>query len=328
MSKMIPNLIERLVILEFLIRGPRIKNSAWRVKMGKYLRSKGTNYKIFPPPLNLLVDEHKKIAFLNMPKVAGTSLMRTLLESETMRQDFDRTRNKHKEIPRLGRINWLIADPEASSFFPINMKIVRHHPEGWRLIGQDKDSGWANKNISPDEINSYFIFTFVRNPFSRLVSFFQQKYKYESSTLEGGRYEITLPKHIPFFWLFEVSSFSDLVFKVSRLPDFNSEEHHAPQQIKMDTMKANGMNIDFIGKYETLQKDFEPLKRRFDLLPLEHHNKSTGEKENWRDYYTAKTAKMIYKRFRKDFEMFGYEDEYPKLLDYLAGQRVKKTNDQ
>ena len=328
MSKMISNLIERLVILELLIRGPRIKNSAWRVKMGKYLRSKGTNYKIFPTPLNLLVDEHKKIAFLNMPKVAGTSLMRTLLESETMRQDFDRTRNKHKEILRLGRINWLIADPEASSFFPINMKIVQHRPEGWRLIGQDKDSGFAHKNISPDEINSYFIFTFVRNPFSRLVSFFQQKYKYESSTLEGGRYEITLPKHIPFFWLFEVSSFSDLVFKVSRLPDFNSEEHHAPQQIKIDAMKANGMNIDFIGKYETLRQDFEPLKQRFDLLPLEHHNKSKGEHEDWRDYYTAKTAKMIYERFHKDFEAFGYEDEYPKLLDYLARERVEKTHDQ
>ena len=44
-----------------------------------------------------------------------------------------------------------------------------------------------------------------------------------------------------------------------------------------------------------------------------------------RDYYTPKTAKMIYQRYRKDFERFGYEDEYPKLLDYLASNNISKN---
>ncbi|MPN62502.1 hypothetical protein SDC9_210251 [bioreactor metagenome] len=38
------------------------------------------------------------------------------------------------------------------------------------------------------------------------------------------------------------------------------------------------------------------------------------------DYYTPKTAKMVYRKYRKDFETFGYEDEYTKLLTYLAAK--------
>ena len=100
------------------------------------------------------------------------------------------------------------------------------------------------------------------------------------------------------------------------------------QHIRIDRFKAAGGRIDFIGKFETLKEDFEKVRVHLDLDSLMHKNKSTGEHSDWRDYYTPKTAKMVYQRYSKDFEMFGYEDEYPKLLDYLAGQRVKKTHDE
>ena len=65
---MISNLIERRVILELRIRGPRIKNSARWIKLIERLPSP---HKIFPVPLNFLIDEDRQVAFLNMPKVAG-----------------------------------------------------------------------------------------------------------------------------------------------------------------------------------------------------------------------------------------------------------------
>ena len=313
-NKIISALMKYLLLLEIRIRGPRIKNSAWRMKISqnKYLHG---HYIIFPPyGFSLLVNDEKKIVYLNMAKSAGRTIMDTLYQSESMRADFDQM-NEQRLRDGLSRI----APPgvlfkNASISFPMNIKGVRHHNQNWTLFEWDQKNGSKQTNIPLKHYSPYFIFTFVRNPFSRLVSFFQSKY-----WPLGGAYHV---KHKQFFWIDKVSNFDDLAYKISKLPDFHLDLHGSPQHIFIEELKASVGEIDFIGKYETLQQDFEKIKSQFDLLPLRHIGKSTGEKENWRDYYTPKTAKMIYQRYRKDFEMFGYEDEYPKLLAYLAGQKV------
>ncbi len=316
-KKILSALMWRLLILEIHIRGPRLKNKSWRKKLQAYAPK---YHRTFPIFISFLVDERRKAAYLNMPKAAGTSLMRTLLESEVMRKKFDQVRSENKQIKALGRLNWLIADAQASDLFPINMEIIRHTTEGWVLIGRDKKGSFAHQSIASGEMNSYFTFTFVRNPFSRFVSFFRDKYRYKAFRHRDGRYYSTL--HV-FFWLIEISSFADLTRKVSRLPDFHLDEHSAPQYLKLDSLEALGVRVNFIGKFETLEQDFEKIRKRFNLLPLEHDNRSSGAHEDWRDYYTPQTAKMVYQRYRRDFEMFGYEDEYPKLLDYLASKSIK-----
>ena len=60
MSKMISNLIERRVILELRIRGPRIKNSARWMKLIERLPSQNN---MFPVPLNFLIDEDRQVRF-------------------------------------------------------------------------------------------------------------------------------------------------------------------------------------------------------------------------------------------------------------------------
>ncbi len=283
----------------------------------------------FPIPLNFFVDEQRRVAYFNMPKVAGTSLSHTLLESEKMRQDFYHMRTSNADVKAFQRLNWLLRDERASKLFPVNIKIIRQMqhaeykpatpaiaaPEKLLLVGVSKEKIYKKERIDlnhiNDYLNGYFIFTFVRNPFDRLVSFFQEKYTYEN-----GRYIHYRPEII-FFWFKEISSFEDFIYKISKTPDLHLEEHFAPQYIKTDRLKAFGIDINFIGRFEALEQDFEKVKTKFNLLPLEHINKSKGKHSDWRDYYTPQTAKMIYKRYHKDFEMFGYQDEYPKLLAYL-----------
>ena len=320
LNKIISKLIWGVLLLEIHIRGPRIKYSARRLEISqnKHLNE---HYIIFPPyGFSLLVNDEKKIAYLNMAKSAGRTMMDTLYQNESMRVAFDQM-NKQRL-----RDGFLPIGPPGVIFdkinisFPINIKGVRYKNQHWKLFEQDKKNGSGEIDISLEHFSTYFIFTFVRNPFARLVSFFQSKY-----WPLGGKYHV---KHQQFFWLNQVSNFDDLVRKVSKLPDFHLDLHGSPQYIFIEELKASVGEIDFIGKYETLQQDFEKIKSQFDLLPMRHIGRSTGEKENWRDYYTPKTAKMVYQRYSKDFEAFGYQDEYPKLLDYLAGQRVKKTHDE
>lgn len=86
-------------------------------------------------------------------------------------------------------------------------------------------------------------------------------------------------------------------------------------------MKWGGAKIvpNFIGKFENLQKDWGFLQEKFNLGNLPHTNATP--KDDWRDYYDVKTAKLVYKIYKKDFKTFGYEDEYQKLLEYLENKK-------
>lgn len=75
---------------------------------------------------------------------------------------------------------------------------------------------------------------------------------------------------------------------------------------------------NFIGKFENLENDWRFLQEKFDLADLPHKNATT--KDDWRNYYNEKTAKLVYKMYKKDFEAFGYENEYENLIKYLKNK--------
>lgn len=72
---------------------------------------------------------------------------------------------------------------------------------------------------------------------------------------------------------------------------------------------------NYIGKFENLEEDWNFLQDKFSLGDLPHKNATP--KDDWRDYYDIETAKLVYKIYKKDFEAFGYENEYQRLLEYL-----------
>ena len=313
-NEIISKLIRGVLLLEIHLRGPHIKNGAWRRKIiaSKYIQS----HCVYPirmatPPVRALADIHRKVAYLIKLKAAYTSIGRTFFENDSHREAYNQwIKEKHVPNPDIRPLRYIVE--EYAGYFPLdNIKLIRNK-EGWSIEGRNKEKNFELKNITLDEVNSYFVFTFVRNPFSKFISFFQHFY-----FDQNRKYHVKEPKTDHFFWLHEVSSLSELAYKISKLSDCHLNPHIFPQHLTIDSFQASGGKIDFIGKYEALQQDFEPIRQRFNLLPLEHRNKSEGKHRDWRDYYTPKTAKMVYQRFRKDFERFGYEDEYPKLLDHL-----------
>ena len=86
--------------------------------------------------------------------------------------------------------------------------------------------------------------------------------------------------------------------------------------------KGDKCQVDFVGKVENIKEEYEPIRERFNLLPLSHTNRAaslTGK--CWMDYYTPFTAWLVYRKYKKDFIAFGYEDEYRKLKEYLKGKK-------
>jgi len=70
--------------------------------------------------------------------------------------------------------------------------------------------------------------------------------------------------------------------------------------------------VDFIGRYERLQEDFDEVCRRIGIPapPLPHKRKAQDRKD-YRSYYTAETAELVAQRFKRDIEMFGYRFDEP-----------------
>ncbi len=169
-----------------------------------------------------------------------------------------------------------------------------------RIHGKPK---W-NKTDNLKNREDYFKFTFVRNPFSRIVSCYQDKVK-------KHRYYY---KYYLYGYLKVEDSFEEFIRKISKIPTSILEVHF---NLQYSLIFENGKPlVDYIGKFETLEENFEFILKRYNLEKLEHRNKSIYVYKKWQDYYTKKIAKMIYIKYRKDFDTW-YPDAYGELMNYL-----------
>jgi len=180
-------------------------------------------------------------------------------------------------------------------------------------VPDDHSVHWiAPDTFGPDErqYKDYFKFTFVRNPYDRLVSCYEnlpQKHK-------------ELHKYYLFGYLERDKGFSNFCKKVCRIP-FCLADMHFESQYYLLSDKQGNCRADYIGKYENLAEEYEWIREKYGLAPLRHLNPSG--KGNWMDYYTRKTAQLVYKKYRKDFETLGYEGAYQELMEYLDRKEVE-----
>lgn len=168
---------------------------------------------------------------------------------------------------------------------------------------------------NPEE---YPIFTFVRNPFSRLVSCYQDRVLKSKQLHRKG--EVFL-RYLDGF-LYDSKDFADFVQRISVIPACLQDRHFKSQYtiIYEDSLKPIGRDEpDFIGHMENIGQDWSVLQEQYHLsnLPRRNVSEQAKGKKDWRDYYDEKTAKLVYRLYKKDIESFGYEEAYQDLLAYL-----------
>ncbi len=66
--------------------------------------------------------------------------------------------------------------------------------------------------------------------------------------------------------------------------------------------------VDFIGRYERLEKDFKEVCRRIGIKPPElPHRRKASNRRPYQEYYNEKTKSLVRDYFSRDIELFGYE---------------------
>ena len=79
-------------------------------------------------------------------------------------------------------------------------------------------------------------------------------------------------------------------------------------------MNTSGeVELDFLGKFENLETDFNLLKMKFNKKNVELKSKNKSNHKPYWFYYNKKTAKIVEKIYKKDIQIFQYKFPYDKI---------------
>jgi hypothetical protein len=140
--------------------------------------------------------------------------------------------------------------------------------------------------LGEEEFGKYFSFAFVRNPWDWQVSLFN----YVRTSKGNRHYSI-------------ISDFKDFDAYIRWRC---SDDVH----FQRDFVSASDgrLLVDFVGRYENLQRDFETVCSHVGIqTSVPRLNVSTVKP--YQQYYTSDTVELVRNAFAPDIELFGYQFE-------------------
>lgn len=149
------------------------------------------------------------------------------------------------------------------------------------------------------DYKNYYIFTFVRNPWDRVVSLFH----YRKWMVTDGYH----PAHWPPAEEILNDNFKTFIHKDSL--NTNESIHYLEEPCFHHTWLANDIisKFNYIGKVETAQEDFKNICNDLKINDhdLPHVNKSNHKR--YIEYYDEETKQIVAEKYAKDIELFGYK---------------------
>ncbi|MCK7591244.1 sulfotransferase family protein [Subsaxibacter sp. CAU 1640] len=185
------------------------------------------------------------------------------------------------------------------------IEAFEHHPAVVSCVARPGNfPNRTGRELIPDTIwNDSLKFTFVRNPYARIVSAYLM-------FTRGSKWGKIFPQ------------FEDFVMYL-KWSDVHG--HTVPYEVPTDVYVKGIDNIlhhcsgftnpkyrlnemDYIGKIETMQEDLQQIATllNIDMTALPHKNKSKNS-YNYQDFYTDHTKNIIGDLYKEDIERFGYE---------------------
>ena len=149
------------------------------------------------------------------------------------------------------------------------------------------------RDIGSEFLKKYFSFTFVRNPWSRMVSYYEFRIKRSFDMYNHGD---SFKKWISFLHSSDVKRIDAYQFNLA-----------IKNQYEFLINKSNEISVDFIGKFENLQEDFNTICDKIGIpyQELPHENKS--KHKHYTEYYDDETRSIVAEKYAKDIEYFGYK---------------------
>jgi hypothetical protein len=154
----------------------------------------------------------------------------------------------------------------------------------------------------PSTWNSCFKFGFVRNPWDRLVSWWSFL---DSMRAQAGRHGA--PNKFTRYVLERAGSFSEFITHCTdEIVDADGRKCIFRNQIDYLTDDRGALIVDFVGRFERLQEDFDKVCERLDRPSSELPHVNSSRHGDYVGYYTRELADMVERRYAHDIKQFGY----------------------
>ncbi len=212
----------------------------------------------------MIISPGRKYIFVHIPKTGGTSLSLALEQ-----------RAKAEDI--------LIGDTP---------KALKRRPRVKRLQGDRRL--WKHSRLSDIDglarigaLSDYFVFTIVRNPWDRMVSYYHwlqdQTFDHRAVTVAKSH------------------EFSEFLNHRETLPMLLAERYGA----YVEDRQGQEVKTTFL-RLESLTDDLVGLEKHLGFaLDIPHVNASERD-QDWRGYYSAADAELIKRCYAEDIARFGY----------------------
>ena len=227
-----------------------------------------------------MISDKYKCIFLHIPKNAGTSIESIISEGENTANLFPDHRT--------------ILDLE-----PFSVKKILHIYETKQQFStlrrlkyflQKDKLGNYYRTTNKEKYDNYFKFTIVRNPWSRVYSWYRNVMK---SIDHLNKYKVP-----------QDCSFHDFIMN-----HLETQPALRPQFYWIQDSDGN-ISIDFIGRFETLEADFNKVAEIINLgnnsLPK---MRFTGKSLSYLNAYNSTSKDIIWRKYKKEIEYFNYEFE-------------------
>jgi len=159
-----------------------------------------------------------------------------------------------------------------------------------KYVFRAHDDIMSAKRRMPDTLfQRYFKFAFVRNPWERLVS----EYEFLLNRPQHGRHDRVK----------NLSGFSDFIhMQIPRRDAYQSN---------MLCDNKGGLLMDFVGKLENLDDDWQSVCEHIGIPCQPLPRKNVTKHKRYQDYFNTNSIELVTKHWARDIKLFNYTFDGP-----------------
>ena len=158
-------------------------------------------------------------------------------------------------------------------------------------LGETHDYPGKHSILKKKSKDGFFTFAFVRNPYDKILShytFFAKKTKMGlADYYDGGSF----PGFVHYYCAQQRQGWKRNDF----LPQFDYL-----------TLTGKTCDVDYVGRFENMQNDFNEICDRIGIKRQELPHKNKTNHKHYTEYYDDETREIVSEKYAKDIEYFGY----------------------
>ncbi|MCS3697424.1 sulfotransferase family protein [Salinibacter ruber] len=223
----------------------------------------------------MIISQENEFIFIHIQRTAGTSIEKCLC-NEMEVKNWQSFIGEPKEVA--------LREPEEE-FEEVYNTERRSKFEGMKHITARRMKNIVGENVW----SSYYTFSFVRNPWDRILSAYLKRRKVSSNITKR-----LWPK-------------SKFLFNLAVIVKYGLMSSKTKSQMDYITDERGNIIVDYVGRFESLQKDFEKVCSKIGIDADLGTNNDSTDHSHYREYYYDKTAELVRNHEFEKGNLLGYK---------------------